>query len=431
MPLAIPRLMKAAASIVSFFISSCCLAQIAIPVDPAPADSGKHEFLRQAASDTADYTAALRILSNQVKQYPDNAEYRYFLGYAIDRLNAFDGSEMHGLTSAKTRKASEQFEMVNKLQPIYKGESFVLDPYSKLTSIWGSLAMAYSNKGMQDSAKWAFAEGKKRGGYPEALLDFSRQMLNSCDKNAVLVTYGDNISFPAWYLQQVEKFRTDIAIVDVNLLNSQWYPKYLKEEGKLKFGLQAPALDTIVYALWEPQQVTVSNPNNSAQSFTWELKPTYYNYILRGDRILLDIMQQNFYAKPMYFGYSSDSSYNLYLGNHLKDEGLVSRVLPAAINYDVEKIKTPQQLSNYNIDKLRKEDIVKSKEAITVLNGFRFVYSNAIYGLYTQGDHEEAKKLIKEMERKFPKDKLPYASADNEAWYMELFEMVDEDYKRK
>ena len=47
--------------------------------------------------------------------------------------------------------------------------------------------------------------------------DIALNHLQSCDNGALLVTYGDNDTFPLWYLQQVEGRRTDIEIHNVNL----------------------------------------------------------------------------------------------------------------------------------------------------------------------------------------------------------------------
>lgn len=416
--------------IISAFISTLSFSQVTTSVETVIVDSGKYEFKLQAKKDTADYSKAYRILTIQVKLNPKNAEFRYFLGYTIDRLNADDGKGMFQLKKEMTIKASEQFEEVNRLEPVYKGELFILDPYAKLTSIWGSLAEAYLNRKLIDSAKWAFSEGKKRGGFIEPILEFNRHLLNSCDSNAILVTYSDNITIPIWYLQTIENYRTDITVVDANLINTIWYPKYLKAERNLKISFSDAVIDTIEYKQWQSQQVTASNPFDTTQKFSWELRPTYMdNYILKGDRILLDIFEQNFYTRPIYFNNNSDSSYNLFLSPYLVDEGLVNRVTPSIFDYRTDIVKVSKNLYTYNIDKVQKEDIAKSRDAAIVLNGFRWAYFNNVYHLVTQANYEKAKELIKLMGDKFNTEKLPFTSVEVEKYFADFFQQVDKNYR--
>ena len=417
-------------TIISIFISTLTFSQVTTSVQTVVLDSGKYEFKLQAKKDTADYSKAYRILTNQVKLNPKNAEYRYFLGYTIDRLNADDGKGMFQLKKEITIKASEQFEGVNRLEPTYKGELFILDPYSKLTSIWGSLAEAYLNRKLIDSAKWAFAVGKKRGGFIEPILEYNRQLLNSCNNNAILVTYGDNITIPIWYLQTIENYRTDITVVDANLINTIWYPKYLKVERNLKMSFSDAVIDTLEYKQWKPQQVTIKNSVDTTQKISWELRPTYMdNYILKGDRILLDIFQENLYIRPIYFINNSDSTYNLFLSSYLVDEGLVNRVIPKEIDWNSNVLTIHKNIYNYNIDKVKREDIIKSRDAVIILNGFRWSYFNNIYNLVAQAKYDTAKELIKLMGERFKADKLPFTSVEVEKYFADFFQQVDKNYR--
>jgi len=53
--------------------------------------------------------------------------------------------------------------------------------------------------------------------------DIASNYLSSCDENAILLTYGDNDSFPLWYIQDVEGFRTDVRVANLSYLQSGFY----------------------------------------------------------------------------------------------------------------------------------------------------------------------------------------------------------------
>jgi len=47
--------------------------------------------------------------------------------------------------------------------------------------------------------------------------------LDSCQENAIMFTIGDNDTFPLWYMQEVENYRTDIKLVNTSLFATDWY----------------------------------------------------------------------------------------------------------------------------------------------------------------------------------------------------------------
>jgi len=75
----------------------------------------------------------------------------------------------------------------------------------------------------------------------DILLEYNENMLKSTPKNAVLITNGDNDTYPAWYLQN-KGIRTDVLIVNRSLFNLKGYVQFLQEQG-LPLELTSAELD--------------------------------------------------------------------------------------------------------------------------------------------------------------------------------------------
>lgn len=65
-------------------------------------------------------------------------------------------------------------------------------------------------------------EGHNRSGKTSAL-DWGKNYLTNLEPNAVIFTRGDNDTFPLWYVQEVEEYRTDVRVANFMLSSGYWY----------------------------------------------------------------------------------------------------------------------------------------------------------------------------------------------------------------
>ncbi len=234
--------------------------------------------------------------------------------------------------------------------------------------------------GLMASENWD--DHNRRGRYFS--VDAARNFLASCAPNAILFTGGDNDTFPLWYVQEVENFRTDVRVIVLSYFDTDWYVDQMTRPANkseaLPFSL-APeryqkGTNDVIYVIEEEGLQAVSAREylkliNSGSKLLQrktsgktvinivpsrnlildvdssflandEIVPPQFkdlfvpqmnlqvggNYVTKGTLMLLDLIVSNNWERPIYFNNTSLSTLGLNLEEHVVMEGLTYRLLP-------------------------------------------------------------------------------------------------------
>lgn len=275
--------------------------------------------------------------------------------------------------------------------------------------------------------------------------DYSYNLLQSCEADAILFTNGDNDTFPLWYLQSVEGVRRDVRVVNLSLVNTNWYIWELKHEKpygakEVALSLTDQQIEKIQPIRWASRVIDVPVPRDIAARYTppdssvlkdgkisWLMAGQQYSgdirYLRVQDIIVENIILNNRWERPIYFAVTCSPDTRIGIDNYLWMEGLSLHLRP---------VKAPSQ--DLAIDlKLMKENFLARnvKPSKTPMHGYMFrnlntpgvYYDDNIQRMvmnYRAGfmrivdyeqriirDNEQAKKALAQMEETLPLDVVP------------------------
>jgi hypothetical protein len=199
--------------------------------------------------------------------------------------------------------------------------------------------------------KFNYHDHNRQGNY--VAYDYSYNILQSCEPNGIIFTNGDNDTFPLWFLQYVYNIRRDVRVVNLSLLNTDWYIKQLRDdEPRVPIKLSDAQIEGVQAIPWKKQNVTINVPKAMYEQFyrdilrldstivreenpaiRIEVEPTLYGQGIRvQDLMVLKILEDNEFRRPIYFAVTVSPDNKLNLDNYMRMDGLAFKILPVKIS---------------------------------------------------------------------------------------------------
>jgi hypothetical protein len=193
--------------------------------------------------------------------------------------------------------------------------------------------------------------------------DFAHDILESVEPYGILITAGDNDTFPLWYAQEVEGIRRDVTLANLSLMNTRWHLRQLRRR-------QTPTFDPArAAALWKPRPAESGVPltdssaarNRVAETWSYPKQPVFsltdtqldslpeamqvpenggvtfdslkiafgQDVLMLQDLATIFLIRDNMGKRPIFFSWS-DGGYpdqTLGLSSHLVSQGLVRKLM--------------------------------------------------------------------------------------------------------
>ena len=238
--------------------------------------------------------------------------------------------------------------------------------------------------------------------------DFGANYLNSMQREGhpIILTNGDNDTFPLWYNHEVEGVRTDTRVVNMEYLQTDWYIDQMKRQA-----YDSPPLPISLshedYKEGRMEYVPIDTDSIAIGPATISLKGKKGLY--KNELMVLDMLLQANWERSVYMSISMGSDILPFLRDHLVLEGLAYRISPTATTQriDVERLYD-NIMHRFRYGGLSTKGIYVDEDVKRMANTHQLIMGVLIDSLLQRGDLKRAVNVCHKWQKEMPQENVPY-----------------------